>query len=271
MKKIVFTLMTVFALAIMAGGAYAQTNTTVTQGGTYSYTLTGIVVNSGGTVTIDFDGDVAEVVTIVSGFSSTAPTAPAGSYDGVFTIEYSNTAADGNLIVTVTDGAGCSNHIFLPITVLPEPTINLAVTTSQNTDYCQTTTGTTANVAASVGSTNSFTFTVTPTVTDAPTNYTWGYTIGIPDPALTGYVVKKAGNPVTLPLVVSGLASTVASEVYTVEFTTTTGATPKNVVATVSAAALTETSGGGVYNETDLTDNVKTVIVKSTPSIGSFN
>lgn len=270
MKKNVFTLMIVFALALMAGSAMAQTNTTVTAGGTYSYTLEGIVVNTDGSATIDFDGDASEVVTITSGFSSSAPTAPAGSYDAVFTVKFSNTAVDGNLIVTVADGAGCSNKIFLPITVEPIPTIDLVVVASED-QYCQTTDGTTQNEAASVNSANSITFTVTPTVNDAPTNYTWGYTIDIPDPTLDAYTVTKGGSPVALPLVVSGLASTVLSETYTVEFTTTTGAGPKSLVGTVTSASLTDTDGGGVYNETATGNNSDTVTVKSTPSIGAFN
>ena len=269
MKKIVFSLMTLFALALTAGSAMAQNETTVTQGGIYTYTLSGIVVNSGGEVSIDFDGDAAEDVAIISGFSSTSPTAPTGSYDGVFTVEFSNTAADGDLIVTVTDGAGCENSIFLSITVLPEPTINIELLASED-QYCQTTNNTTENEAASLLSTNSIDFTVTPTITDPPTNYTWGYTIAIPDPTLTNYEIRKGGSLVTLPLVVSGLASTVISETYTVTFETTTGAAPKSLEGTVTLVTLTETTGGGVYAETDLTNNVATVNVKSTPSIGSF-
>ncbi len=56
MKKIVFTLITVFALALMAGSAVAQLNNTPYQGGTYSYTLicNGIKVMNKLTATITY-------------------------------------------------------------------------------------------------------------------------------------------------------------------------------------------------------------------------
>lgn len=274
MKKLFFSFVMMLALVIVAGTAMAQQNTTITQGGTYSYTLSGIVVNTAGTVTIDFTGDNAEIVTMTSGFSSTSPTAPAGTYNGVFTVKYSNSAISGNLVVTITDGStlGCSNHISLPITVLQAPTINLAVTASES-QYCQTTNGITPNIAASSGSLNTITYTVSRTGTNTPIAYTWGYTINIPDPTLNNYAVKLGGTDITgsLPYTRSGLASSSTSETYTVTFMTTTGAAPKSLTGSLTTApTLTETSGGATYSETDSSDNSVTVTVKSTPAIGSF-
>jgi hypothetical protein len=287
MKKILFTLVMIAALAMVANEAFAQPVQIVTQGGTYTYTLNGIVVNTDGSVSIDFDGDASEIVTISSGFSSTAPTAPAGSYNGVFTIEFSETAVDGDLNVIVTDGAtnGCSNRISLAIEVLPAPTIALDVEVAPTSDFCQVlhTDPLEDNTAASVADLtetlqNTIVFTVDATITNPPAAYTYQYEISLTNAAdqssslLDDYLITYSGpgtyNNTTG--IVSG-ASTDADGVFTITFTTTTGLAPQAILANINVSTidLTETSGSGVYDGTSTT-NTASINVRSMPSIGSF-
>lgn len=129
MKKIVFTLMTVFALAIMAGGAYAQNETDVLPGGTYTYNLTGVFSVNAATATVTYGGTGATVNQIGTTWAIPANTSSTVS----FTIKYGTQAVpatDGDITVVITDNTvgGCSNSIKLTIDVQPVPTYTLALT-----------------------------------------------------------------------------------------------------------------------------------------------
>lgn len=272
MKKIVFTLMIVFALAFMAGNVNAANEKNVLPGGTYTYTLKGIASVNAATATVDYTGNNETI-------SQTSHTITAGTTNGIitFTITYgsqSNPATNGDITVTIKDDVSeCENSIKYGITVSAMPVINLAIAATED-QYCQAKTNTDDNTAASLNSPNTLTFTISKTVTNAPATYTWDYTITLPnstDP-LASFKVYRNGTE-TAPGTFTGLAST-ATEVWTVEFVTTTGLSAQSVIATLSAVKLNDTTGGGgVYNElaAALGDNSDTVTVKSMPSIGSFN
>ena len=279
--------MMMLTLVIVAGSAMATVNNTVIQGGTYPYSLNGLgIVGAGSYVEITYTTGTGASFSSITEQTPTALVAHptrANTYMILqsstslkFNVAYSGTATSGNIHVKITDGVSlCTNEINLPITVTAEPTIDLAVTSSPTGAYCQTTQTATDNTAASLGSTNSITFTVTPTVVNAPSFYTWGYTIGIPDPTLGAYKITKGGTDVTAAVKAGqsniNIASSVLSEIYTVTFTTTTGAAAKSLTGTASLGKLTDTgTGAGVYNETNNTNNLATVTVKTLPSIGSF-
>ena len=59
MKKLLFSLVMMFALVIVAGTAMAQTNSTPIPGGTYNYTISGITSVAGATVSITYSGSGA--------------------------------------------------------------------------------------------------------------------------------------------------------------------------------------------------------------------
>ncbi|BBE17677.1 hypothetical protein AQPE_1834 [Aquipluma nitroreducens] len=297
MKKLFYSFLMLVTLVIVAGSAKGQVNSTVIQGGTYTYTLKGIVVNTAGTATIDFDGDAAEVIAVTAGFSGTDKTnliAKAGSYDATFTVHYSTSAtvgATGNLIVTIKDGSsnGCTNTIKLNVTVLAAPTINLAIAADKGPQYCQTIANTTDNTAASKDQNNTIKFTVTPTfenINVSGTSFLWSYTLKLPNPSgLLGttagaFKVTKGGNDITSDVIATGglqvvdLASSVTSEEFTVTFYTTSGIAAQNLEGTVSNVSVREDrTGGTTYNENTTingSDNSATVTVNALPSIGSF-
>ncbi len=272
MKKIVFTLITVFALAFGANSVKAQNETSVIVGGTYTYKLEGVSSVNAATATVDYTGDNEDITEISGSYTIAAGTV---NGDVEFTVLYGSQgspATSGNIVVEITDDVtGCKNKITLAITVNPAPIINLAMTATED-QYCQTTLTTTNNVAASFESPNTLTFTISKDVTNAPASYTWGYTITLPNSAdgLNAFVVKRNGV-VTAPGTFSGLAAT-DTEVWTVEFQTSTNLDEQNITATLSAVKLTDTtSAGGVYDETDTSDNADTVDVLSMPAIGKFN
>lgn len=266
MKKIAFTLMAVFAIALIAGNALAQTNVTPYQGGTYTYTLNGIVVANASTATITYTGN---------GATLPDPIAVATTDNSItFKVTYADDATDGTLQLTLQDGTTlCSNFIQLAIDVQDMPTLDLSVAAS-NTEICQSTNSTPANnTAASVGETNSFTFTVTPTITNVSANYTYGYTIALPATSnLDGYTISYSGSGDydSDTGIVSNKADT-SDDVFTVTFNTTTGIANETIDATLSSAKMTvtTTSGTGTYTGT-LSNNTDNVVVKSLPSIGSF-
>jgi len=265
MKKIAFTLMTLFALALMAGSAIAQTNTTPYAGGTYSYTLNGIKVANESTATVTYTG---------SGVTLPDPITVATTDNSItFDVTYLDGATDGTLQLTLEDGtSGCSNFIQLAIDVQAMPALDLAVVASE-TEICQSTNSTPAdNTAASVGETNSFTFTVTPTVTNVSSGYSYGYTIALPGTtSLDGYTVTYAGSGTyNSDGTVTGKTDT-NPDVFTITFNTTTGIAAETIEATLSSATMTvtTTSGEGTYTGT-FSNDTDNAVVKALPSIGSF-
>ena len=268
MKKIVFSLMTLFALALMAGSAIAQNETTVLPGGKYTYTLSGVSSVNAATAVVTYTD--AGNVTIAELDGSFTIDAGDDNVDVKFTVLYGSSAVDGSIKVEITDAvSGCMNSIILTIDVTDAPTIDLEMTADAD-QYCQTTLNTTDNTAASLNSANTLTFTIGKTVTFAPDTYTWGYTISLPTIANSLTLVVKRNGTVTAPGVFSGIASG-ATEVWTVEFLTTTNLDIQDVTATLSAVKLTDTTpAGGVYDETVTDNNDDKVTVKAMPAIGSF-
>ena len=269
MKKNVFTLMMIFALALLAVSAMAQTNTTPYQGGTYSYTLSGIKVVNPSTATVTYSGAGATI--------ATTPIAIATTDNSItFTIAYSTTATDGTLKVDIQDLTSlCNNFILLPIDVQDIPTLDLSILASTTDPICQPINATPAdNVAASSGvNGNTFSFTVTPLITNVAANYGYTYSIALPaTSALDGYVISYAGTgsySAATGVVTKGVD--VSNDVFTITYNTTTGIPNETITATISAATLTvtNTSGSGTYTGT-FTTATDDVVVKTLPSIGTF-
>ena len=270
MKKQFFSIVMVLALVIVAGTAMAKNEISVLPGGIYTYTLNNVSSVNAATAVVTYTGANQTITQLASSY-----TIAAGAVDATvtFTVLYGSQttpATSGDIVVTITDGVSlCSNSIKLGITVTPAPTIDLAMTATQD-QYCQTTLNTTNNTAASLNSANTLTYTISKVVTYAPATYTWGYTITLPNDGLSAYVVKRNGT-VAVPGVISGVASG-ATEVWTVEFETTTNLAAKGITAALTAVKLTDTtSAAGVYDETLTSDDSDTVTVKSMPAIGTFN
>lgn len=267
MKQRIFTLLMMLALVFVAGSAMAVIHSTVIQGGKYPYNLNGIVMNNaaGGTGTISCP---AGTISNVTGWTGSSPyTVPTGSSTLTFDMTF-NTVGNTSITVVVTDGS-CSNQIVLAVTVTDAPTIDLSFA-AVTSPVCQAALGSTNNLAASSGQTNTLTFTISKATTNDPTSYSWGYTIAISNDGLGSFVTKRNGVNAS-PGAISNVAST-ATEVWTVEYATTTGIDPADIVATISNAKITDLgTGAATYDETDLTDNQATIVVSSMPSIGAFN
>jgi hypothetical protein len=276
MKKNVFTLLTVFALAIMAGGAFAANETTVLPGGTYTYNLTGVLSANAATATVTYGGTGATVAQVGTTWEIPAIISSTVS----FTIKYGTQltpATSGDITVVITDG-GCSNSIKLTITVQPLPTYTLALAKDE-TGYveCQARTGAGNNLTDARGTeTNTFTFTVTPVVTGITGNFTYSYTIDLPSNANllsfnngSASVLAYSDGVVTY----TGVTN-VVTDVFTVSFKTTTGKATQTLAALVSigaASTMTPIDGGGTYEAASGGDLSQTVTVKAVPTIGSFN
>jgi len=285
MKKQFLSFVMMLALVIVAGSAMAVVNSTVIQGGTYPYSINGIaVVGAGSYVEITYvNGGTISNVTQQTPTALTAHLTlpntymlPVGSTAINFNVLYSASATNGIIHVKITDGVSlCTNEISLGITVTPAPTIDLAITASED-QYCQTTATVGDNTAASLNSPNTMTFTVSQEIANAPATYTWGYKITLPNVALGTFKVMKGLVDVTSAVAsgqtYSDISAATTSETYTVTFNTTTGAIAKSLTGTLTEVILTDTgTGAGVYNETITSNNVDIVTVKSTPSIGVFN
>lgn len=304
MKKQLFSLVMMLALVIVAGSAMAQTNNTPYRGGTYNYSLGGIIVNADGNAKIEYVGTAPTGWTIdaVQGETDAAtytlgdniPITAGGTRTLAFKIIYSNAATTGKIKVTVTDGAtaGCSNFIEFLITPQAKPDMTYAIVSSVP-DLCQNINATPLddNAAASgltAGATdtpsatdNSFTFTVTPVVTNVTTAFSYTYTLALPNLTATlgTYTITPAAgnngvyNPTTGK--VDGTGTTAAdatADIYTISFKTTTGIAPVDIEGALSAGSLTVTSGGQTYDATTTVGGslTKTVSVKTMPSIGQF-
>lgn len=273
MKKIVFTLITVFALALLAGNTKAQTSQTPYQGGTYSYTVNGIVVANASTATVTYSGDD---VTLPS------PIAVATTANSItFDVVYGAAATSGTLTVTIKDlTSECSNLINLSITVTNAPTLELAVTSVA--DFCQNLNGSpNNNEPADIGAAaNTFLFTVTPTISagavDAGAKYAFDfdlndYVIGA-STAIT--IVRTSGDGTATPstagsgqIAITGATNT---QTFTVSFATTTGVASETITGTVSGAVLTSGGSGSTTYTGTYSPASKDVVVKAMPAIGSF-
>ena len=179
MKKIVFTIITVFALAIVGNVVKAQTAITPYIGETYSYTLNGITVINASTAVVTYSGTNVTLPGNIAIASATTN----GSI--TFNVTYNSGATSGNLTVTITDGTtNCSNYINLAIVPTVAPTLELAVTKSAANEICQNLNSSPGdNTAANVGATvNSFTFTVSPNITGSlPTGATYSFDFDLND------------------------------------------------------------------------------------------
>ncbi|MBN1767260.1 MAG: hypothetical protein JW842_01995 [Prolixibacteraceae bacterium] len=284
MKKLIFTLMMMAGLALVAGTAMAVNETEVYRGGTYTYNLNGIkVVNTAANVIIDYAGDASETITINSGFVTGTPlTAPVGDdYVANFNIKFSTSATIGldTLTVEISDQGtnGCSNWIIYEITVLADPTIDLAIVADED-QYCQETTNNTNNEAASLGSTNEISFDVTPTITNTGSNdYTYTYTLDIPvdgETSFNTYLISYGGSGTfdeATGVVSNANAASGTTESFTITFNTTTGLDVETITGTIeSGASITMTASNASFNETVTDNNEDIVTVNRTPSIGSF-
>lgn len=306
MKKQFFTFLMMIALVIVAGTAMAQTKKTPYRGGTYTYNLDGIVVNTNGKAQINYVGTAPTGWTFtVSNGTDFNPYTIGGDISieaGAartlsFKIAYSSTATDGKIEVRVFNGTetSCSNFIELSITPQAQPTMTYAINTTVTAPLCQNINASPLddNVAASglnagnpdltTATDNSFTFTVTPVITSVTTAFDYTYKLTLPDAlttGLSGYTITPAAtnngtyNPTTGVVSGSGVTATDATaDVYTISFKTTTGQAPVNIDGVISDGSMTVTSGGATYNATVTSGGVdtKTVTVKTMPSIGTFD
>lgn len=286
MKKQFFSIVMMIALVIVAGTAMAQTKITPYPGGKYTYTISGLKVNTAGTATITTSNAGMVVSNIVDQTSASIllnailPTTTALTFD----VTYDPGMATGlqSIMFELTDGAGCKNNIHYNVTIAAKPTMAIAIISSE-TSICQNLNGSPAdNVNASVGATtNSFTFTVTPTLANVTTAYNYTYTLALPNAATTGltsYLITPAsgnhGSYNASTGVVTGIgvaAADATADLYTITFATTTGLDKVTVTGTLSIPSLTVTSGGATYTGSITAPAFKSVDVKTTPSIGTFN
>lgn len=282
MKKIVFSLMTLFALALMAGSAMAQDKFAPYPGGTYTYSLP---------YTLAHDGEVT--LTVTGGELSLGTTTPAGLTVGGATIALS--AGSGSIVVPVTfDNTAtgqktlsiviedltthCSNNIHLDVIMNALPTLALGI--SSTTLTCQAlVVSPVSNVAASVPAgaetlVNTITFTVESTV-DNITDYSYGYSLTIPtngETNLTDYEIAYSGPGTytegTGSVTITGVDE-IADGVFTLTFVTTTGINIETITGTLSAATMTDLVNSGSYTGT-LSPSSSSTDVNSVPTIGSF-
>lgn len=262
------------ALVVVAGSSMAQTSVTPYQGGTYSYKLSGILVNTEGTATIAYS--IPTDVTIKNVVGS--PVLTGSLQELTFDVQYNQNATVGaqSITVTVADGGGCTNFIRLDVTVTAQPTLALIIDGA--TDFtCQALkTSPNNNEDASVGApNNTIAYTITPTITPAVgSNYDFhfvldDYTLGATNLvlSLTGGGGVLTGNN-ALGWDVKGANG---ASVITATFSTTTGQPATPFTATISSAVLHVTAGGGTYNGSISTATDNVVTVTPTPTIGTFS
>jgi hypothetical protein len=280
MKKIVFSLMTLLALVVMAGSANAQGKFAPIPGGTYHYTLPIVIANQSDAVltATGLTNGTSVITNITPSLTDIATTVTEISFD----VTYSNSATGTCKIeFTITDElSGCANYIYLDVPMNPVPTYTLNIVASI-TETCQTRAGAGDNTPDALGDgseANSFTFTVTPVVTGVTGNFTYSYTIDLPTNAVllsfnngAGGVSNYSGGVVTY----TGVGS-VATDIFTVAFNTTTGVDTQTLTATLTDGAsstLVPVDGGGTYEATMASGGnlTQSVAVKAVPKIGSFN
>jgi hypothetical protein len=280
MKKQFFSFVMMLALVIVAGTAMAQLKTTPYPGGKYTYTINGLSVKSTGSATIT-PSNAGMVVSNIKDQAS-APillnailtTTTALTFD--ITYDPSMIAGPQKITFELTDGGGCKNNIYLNVTVQAKPALALAIVGSA--DICQNLNATPANnVDASVGAANNtFTYTVTPTLTNIAAGYTYDFKLVLSPYVLgaTTFAVTHTTGDGTLAgtnatgYTITGATS--ASHVFTVTFATTPGQVATTYTGTISLANLNVSASGATYVGT-ITTASDVVIVKSTPTIGTFN
>lgn len=308
MKQKIFTLVLMLAMVFVASSAWAQTAVTPYQGGTYTYTLSGIELNSAGTGRIilnDNDNALTPDLAITGNWSvpravdqddaSLTPTGNTNYYgitvaDGTTSIEFDITYA-----ATIPTGlhylylelsqtvGGCTNFIKMDITVAAIPTLSLAI--SGPADFCQaiqTATAVSNNTAASSGMSNTFTFTVTPTFSagavgaGATADFTCSLNDFVFGTSTTVISIERTAGDGTdndngAP-VTSAINVTGATGVqtFTVTFNTTTGLAAETITGQLSNGTLNP--GGSATNTYPATYSAQTddVVVNTTPSIGTF-
>lgn len=297
MKQRIFTLVMLLALVIMAGSAFAQgTYDKPYPGSSYNYNVSGMqFASDGGNFTIASTmtnvtfSNVMGVPGVYT-LGTAVPVANGTLFALTFNVAYATNATDGTITVSATNITGnCTNIIFLTVDVQPLPTFAIAIA-ADKTDLCQTLDAAAlSNVAQSVGQTTTVVFTVNPTITNVGTSSnddgTFTYTIdlrnGIPALGSVGipYAVAYTSGghtctpSVSAPFTVTGNivdGGDPTNDVFTVSFATTTGTTgPTTIPGNITVASMTLTNGGGNYADAD--GSTQAVIVKSMPSIGTFN
>jgi hypothetical protein len=302
MKKLIFTLMMMAGLALVAGTAMGQTNSTPYQGSSYEYTVNQIGLQSVGTGRIILNSNESGLtpdLDITGNWSVTSATnqvptnlnpaavggnsygidVPAATTEITFSIDYNNNIPTGDydlyLEVTQTSG-GCSNFIRLDITVQTPPSLDIALTTTEDPQICQTVNpnpGTMANnTAGSVGQTTTWTYTVTPDDLTNIDNYS--FTFVLDNYTLGSNSITVSSGDATLDTNTGSIAVSNASGtvVFTASVTTTTNQAALPVQATISDCEfqLLSTAGGGTYSGTE-SDDTETVTISTMPAIGGFN
>lgn len=294
MKQKIFTLMMVVGLIALANTTFAQNEATVTAGGTYNYSLSGVKVQTaaGSTATVSYaEGSITATEFGGTPFINGGALPNNTSAALTFTIEFDDDALTGQAItVTVVDGGTgkCSNSIQYTITVEPAPTIDLTASTT-STSKCQekgtaSTDGTSSAADNAAVSANTITIGVASVVSDEPLAFTATASISIT--GLTNLenvsVVYTAGNGEswsggtgTTGTITWDETSTSTGDFtgsFAITFNTTEGIADQNVNVAITSVSITETGGGEQYDETATADNVLAadIVVYSMPTIGSF-
>jgi len=282
MKKQLFSFVMMLALVIVAGTTFGQapgTKTKPYKGGTYSYTLGGIKVNTTGYAVISYSGTDAIIKNVEGNagnyVADTHIAITSGStFELNFDISYGDNATGGDILVIVTDGAtdGCTNRIKWTITPSAAPTLALKVTTTAETPYCQATSGNSDNVDAATNSSNSINYTIAP-ITGAGTGYSYEFNLAVTPSAFGTYTLERVSGTGDVSST-GAVTNAVGTIVIKATWTTTTGLPPTDIVGTISASKLhlSVPEGGDIIDGTQVApDNTATITVKSTPAIGSFN
>lgn len=289
MKQKIFTLLMMLALVFVAGSAMALNETNVTAGGTYTYNLTTVKVNTVAGSSVSITGptgsSVSSIIHGVTPISASGQELPDNTSQTLsFKITYGT--ASGDITVTVTDGGTgkCSNSIIRTITVKPAPTVDLTI--ANVTAGCQLTGTALDNVDAASNvsaDNNTWTYTVTISMANIPSSYsgTATLTLGGAGTALSSIAMEALASsiagvtftPATGVLTWSDLADLSSGSIdipILVKFTTTEGQGDLALTLTGSVVSVTETVGAKKYDETVTNNNVGSSTVYAMPTIGGF-
>jgi hypothetical protein len=276
MKQNLFKLMMLIAFIAIAGSTYATNDVSVYQGGTYSYSLSGVKVNVAGTVGITFSGFTTPPVISDPSLAGSNPSYTALTTATAFTFKLKYDAgepAGGGKTITVTateTSSTCSNHINLAITVVAAPT--LALTLSSPADFCQDPNGTTDNEDATyLASKKTISYTVTPGTLTGLSSYAFNF-------RLAAYTFSDITNERSAGTATGGgtatqaaLAITAATgnQTFDVKFSPIEGA-GATVTAQIPSGTFTMDAahGGGTYNLSLPSDD--NVVILGLPTIGKF-